>query len=96
MSQEQLTVMTRKGQITIPAAIRRALGIKVGDKVALSIREGARGEAVLRPARSAVEATYGIAGTASVAADPDVMREQFERGLAQDAVAGQDGPDQDR
>jgi AbrB family looped-hinge helix DNA binding protein len=32
--QEQLTVVTRKGQATIPAAIRRALGIKEGDRVA--------------------------------------------------------------
>jgi len=31
---EQLTVVTRKGQVTIPADIRHTLGIKEGDKVA--------------------------------------------------------------
>ena len=34
MGQELLTVVTRKGQITVPAAIRRALKIQEGDKIA--------------------------------------------------------------
>lgn len=32
---ELLTVVTRKGQITIPAEVRKALNLKQGDKVAL-------------------------------------------------------------
>lgn len=32
---DEASVVTRKGQITIPAAIRRQLGIKIGDRVAL-------------------------------------------------------------
>ena len=39
MSTEYLTVVTRKGQITIPAPIRRALGLAEGDRVALVITE---------------------------------------------------------
>jgi antitoxin PrlF len=36
---EYLTVVTRKGQITIPAPIRKALGLVEGDRVALVIGE---------------------------------------------------------
>ncbi len=37
---QHLTVMTRKGQITVPVEIRRALGLKEGDKVAVSLENG--------------------------------------------------------
>jgi AbrB family looped-hinge helix DNA binding protein len=56
---EQLTVMTRKGQITVPAEIRRALNLKVGDKVAISLEEGENPGARLRPVRSVAEMTFG-------------------------------------
>ena len=53
---EQLTVLTRKGQITVPAEIRRALGLQQGNKVAISLDDqGAR----LRPVRSVTEMTFG-------------------------------------
>ena len=86
MSQQLLTVVTRKGQITVPAAIRRALNLKEGDKIALSIRDGADGEAVLRPVRSVAEATYGVVGSAGPPANLSAFRDQFEEGLAEDAV----------
>jgi AbrB family looped-hinge helix DNA binding protein len=35
--QRHRSVVTRKGQITIPAEIRRALNIKEGDKVAFTM-----------------------------------------------------------
>ena len=38
--QEHRSVVTRKGQITIPAEIRCALDIKEGDKVAFTIEKG--------------------------------------------------------
>lgn len=88
MAQELLTVMTRKGQITVPAAIRRALGIKEGDKLALSIREEREGEVILRPVRSVAEATYGVAGGTGQLADLDRMRDQFEEGMAEEALSG--------
>jgi AbrB family looped-hinge helix DNA binding protein len=58
---EQLTTMTRKGQITVPADIRRALDLHIGDKVAVSLEEedGAL-HATLRPVRSVAEMTFGI------------------------------------
>lgn len=35
--QIQLTTMTQKGQVTIPAPIRKALGLKRGDQVKFTI-----------------------------------------------------------
>lgn len=52
---ELLTVVTRKGQITVPAEIRRALGLKEGDRVAVELDNGS---ARIRPARSDIEASY--------------------------------------
>ena len=52
---ELLTVVTRKGQITVPAEIRRALGLKTGDRVAVELDDGG---ARIRPARSDIEASY--------------------------------------
>jgi AbrB family looped-hinge helix DNA binding protein len=42
------TKLTRKFQLTIPASVRRVLGIEAGDEVTLSV-EG--GEVVLRAAK---------------------------------------------
>lgn len=52
---ELLTVVTRQGQITVPAEIRRALGLQKGDRVAVELDgDGAR----IRPTRSDTEASY--------------------------------------
>ena len=57
---EQITTMTRKGQITVPADIRRALGLNVGDKVIVSLNEEDGGlRANLRPAHSVADMTFG-------------------------------------
>lgn len=94
---ELFTVVTRKGQITVPAAIRRALKINVGDRIALSIREGHDDEVVLRPARSVADATYGVAnGRGAAAARLDALRDQFEEGLTEDAVEGLAAPERSR
>jgi antitoxin PrlF len=53
---QPLTVVTRKGQITIPADIRRKLGIKVGDKIALTVEEDRMS---LTPATFTLESAYG-------------------------------------
>ncbi|MGI8552689.1 MAG: AbrB/MazE/SpoVT family DNA-binding domain-containing protein [Dehalococcoidia bacterium] len=58
--QERLTVVTRKGQITIPIEVRRALGIKEGDKIAISLPVEGDGQATLRPIRSVAEMTFGV------------------------------------
>ncbi|HTB22245.1 MAG TPA: AbrB/MazE/SpoVT family DNA-binding domain-containing protein [bacterium] len=44
-----LATISSKGQVTIPKAIREALGLKSGDSVAFAVKDGA---AVLRPVRA--------------------------------------------
>ena len=50
------TTLTRKGQVTVPVEIRRALGLKEGDKVLFTMKNG---EVRLAPTGSVVERTAG-------------------------------------
>ena len=61
-----------KGQITLPAEVRRRLGIKVRDEVAIELE----GEVVrVVPIRSRLLAYVGIAGTLAEPLDLDEMTE---------------------
>lgn len=52
---EFVSSVSPKGQITIPAEVRRMLGVKPKDKIAIMVE----GEDVkLQPARSRLDATY--------------------------------------
>lgn len=51
------TVVTRKGQITVPVDVRRALGLREGDVVSVSV-EGST--ARLTPAGNFAERTAGM------------------------------------
>lgn len=53
---ERTTVITRKGQVTIPAEIRQALGLKEGD--AVSWHQEGNGVR-LAPARFTLESVFG-------------------------------------
>ncbi len=85
---QHLTVMTRKGQITVPVEIRRALGLKEGDKVAVSLEDG---HARLVPYGSVAARTAGIfagTGPAIPGGEPRSAFEEryFERGVAEEVV----------
>ena len=54
---ELLTVVTRKGQVTVPAEVRKALALKQGDKVAFELPESATGTVAIRRVGSVVEQT---------------------------------------
>ena len=54
-----ITKVTRKGQITIPAAIREAAGFDEGDRVEVCYDETTR-QVTLQETRSVVERTAGI------------------------------------
>jgi AbrB family looped-hinge helix DNA binding protein len=78
--------MTRKGQVTIPIEVRRALGLKRGDKVSF-FQEG---EIItVRPAQSVAEQTAGILSRyrkqPPLAAEAE--RAAVERLIAEDVVA---------
>ena len=76
--QEILTVMTRKGQITVPAKIREMLDLQRGDKLALTVTDLEKGEVTMRRVQSVADATYG----AVTVADPSVS----DRGLREQAM----------
>ena len=76
---ERLSVVTRKGQITIPADIRRALNIKEGDKVAFTMEEG---EVKLSRTGSVVAATAG-----ALKSDMPPLSAEEERRAAEEAIA---------
>ena len=57
MSVVQTSSVTEKGQITIPARLRKQLGINPGDKVAFALEND---HIVLTPLESSVEAAFGL------------------------------------
>ncbi len=52
---EILTSVTQRGQVTLPAEVRRLLGLKPYDKVAFTIDNG---EVRLKPAKFTAETVY--------------------------------------
>ncbi|MBI2941108.1 MAG: AbrB/MazE/SpoVT family DNA-binding domain-containing protein [Chloroflexi bacterium] len=73
---EILTTVTQRGQVTLPAEVRRLLGIKPRDKVAFTIEEGRVG---LRPAAFTLRTAFG-------SVTPQHHPEDFEA-IAQQAKA---------
>jgi AbrB family looped-hinge helix DNA binding protein len=84
---ELLSVVTRKGQITLPVAIRRSLGIREGDKVALSLDDSDQARVILRPVRSVAELTFGAVTPRKRPEDFQELRQRFEEGIAEEAMA---------
>jgi antitoxin PrlF len=82
---EHLTRVTRKGQITVPIEIRRALGLREGDKVAVLLEDG---RATLERRPSIVASTAGIFRTGRPPLSPEDEQEGFERGVAEDVRRG--------
>ncbi len=84
---ELLTVVTRKGQITLPAEIRQMLGIKEGDRIAVSVDEAEPTRAIVRPVRSVAEMTYGAVAPVKRPEDFKALREAFEDETADEVEA---------
>ena len=80
---EHRSVVTRKGQITIPADIRRALNIKEGDKVAFTVEEG---EVKLSRMGSVVAATAGALKSDIPPLSPEEERRAAEEAIAEDVL----------
>lgn len=72
-------VVTRKGQITIPAEIRRALDLDVGDRVVFDLVDD---EIHVRPAGSVVTETAG-----ALRGDEASVSAEELRNLAETAIA---------
>ena len=81
---EYRTTLTRKGQITLPAEVRRALGLRRGDKVAVVLEEN--GQARLSPAGSVIARTAGAVKTDQPPLTAEQLREAAELAWAQESV----------
>ncbi|MGH2365033.1 MAG: AbrB/MazE/SpoVT family DNA-binding domain-containing protein [Chloroflexota bacterium] len=82
-TKELLTVVTRKGQVTVPSAIRHALGLKQGDKVAFTLEEHV---VVFRPVGSVVGRTAGVFKARGPVLSAEQLRERAEQALAAEAT----------
>ena len=74
-----LATVGQKGQVTIPAPIRRMLGIRPGDRVAFVVHKG---EVRLTAASSVVELTAG-----KLRGGPSMLSPAEEKAAGEDAWA---------
>lgn len=56
----QTSSVTRKGQVTIPAPVRKKLGLRQGDRVAFVDEDD---KVVLMPVQNDVRAAFGLVST---------------------------------
>ena len=75
------TTMTRKGQVTVPVEIRRALGLKVGDGVTFIMTDGE----VRVETGSVVERTRGIFKSNLPPLSAEELRVEAEIAIAEEA-----------
>jgi AbrB family looped-hinge helix DNA binding protein len=80
---ESSSTVTRKGQVTVPIRIRRALGLKQGDQVAFALEDGA---ARLTRSRSYAERTKGVVKTSQPPLTAEQLRAQAEAAIAEGAI----------
>jgi AbrB family looped-hinge helix DNA binding protein len=80
---ELRTVVTRKGQVTVPAEIRRELGLQRGDKVAFILENG---NVRFERATSVVERTAGIFKSNEPPLSAEELRRAAEEAWVEDAM----------
>jgi AbrB family looped-hinge helix DNA binding protein len=80
------SVVTRKGQVTIPVEIRRQLNIKEGDRMNF-FRDG--DQIRIAPVGDVVAQTAGALGRYRQGPAPTIaeLKEAFEQAIAEDVVA---------
>jgi AbrB family looped-hinge helix DNA binding protein len=86
---EWLSTITAKGQATIPAEIRRLLGVRPHDKIVFVVDGD---EVRLAGATSVVERTAGALRTQKPARAAQDLRETAERAMAEETVERDEGP----
>lgn len=79
----RLSVVTRKGQITLPVDFRRALKLKEGDKVAVSL-EG--GRMSVSPYGSVTSRTAGLLRGDGPVLSAEELRRAAELAIAEAAI----------
>ncbi|MGI8826154.1 MAG: AbrB/MazE/SpoVT family DNA-binding domain-containing protein [Chloroflexota bacterium] len=80
------TTVTQKGQVTIPAGVRRAMGLQPRDHVRIEW-DAEHGVAILRRAPLTIADLYGAVRAPAQHGDESAMREHFERGVAEEVLS---------
>lgn len=80
---DYVTTITQKGQVTIPASIRKALGLKPHDKVSFRLENHA---VLVEPATSSVLAGFGAVKLRGAAKDLKRLRRETEEWVADQAL----------
>lgn len=83
-SNEHITNMTRKGQVTVPARMRRHLRLTENDRFAVTL-EGA--EIRLRKIGSIAQSTHGVVSPVGKTADLAKLRAAFEQSAGREVKA---------
>src|SRR3954452_10577852 len=84
---QEVTQVTRKGQVTVPVAIRKALGLKEGDKVAFTLAGAGKPQVMLQPVSSATERTFGILASDTTMLSPQEERRVFGEEISEEAAS---------
>jgi antitoxin PrlF len=79
---EIVASITRKGQVTIPAEVRRHLGVAAPDKIAFVVEE--EGKVALRPATLTLRALRGIVPPLPGRESPD-FEDQIQDAMEEEA-----------
>ena len=84
----QVTKLTRKGQVSVPAAIRKALGLKEGDKVAFALTGTKGKQATLQRVPSIAALTFGTLASNVPMRSPKEESVAVVDDIAEEAAAG--------
>ncbi len=84
---ERSTVVFRRGRITIPIAVRRAINLKEGDRVVVTL--DADGAKIAR-LESVTTRTAGMFRSSRASLSAEAEREEAEWAVAEDAVRRSD------
>lgn len=79
---EHYSVITRKGQVTVPAEVRRRLKLERGDRIAFVVHDG---DVRLVKKGSVVAATAGVFKTDRPPLSAEQLREAAEQAIADEA-----------
>jgi AbrB family looped-hinge helix DNA binding protein len=77
------STLTRKGQVTVPIEVRRALGINEGDRISFVLENGG---ARLERRASVTDRTAGIFRSSQPALTAEQLREAAEQAIADEAI----------
>jgi antitoxin PrlF len=84
MAREITATITERGQVTLPAEVRKALGLKARGKV--SFRIDAAGEVTVQPAKADWRASFGAVKPISRPEDFDRMSKEYREETADRVV----------